>query len=74
MGNRDVFLRHDFCVARFEDVRGDRSCLFVKIVNVTKGGSTGSADASEGVKNEFAETPTRQRTTGIGLIFLEPFV
>ena len=49
--------------------------MFVKIGNVTKGGSTGSADTAEGVKNEFAEGHSRGlRTAGLGLIFLEPFV
>ena len=49
--------------------------MFVKIGNVTKGGSTGSADTAEGVKNEFAEGHSRgPRTAGLGLIFLEPFV
>jgi len=61
--------------ARFEDVTGTESCSFVKIYNVTKGGSTGSADTAEGVKNEFAEGHSRgPRTAGLGLIFLEPFV
>ena len=54
---------------------GTESCLFVKIGNVAKGGSTGSADTAEGVKNEFAEGHSRGlRTAGLGLIFLEPFV
>ena len=49
--------------------------MFVKISNVTKGGSTGSADPVEGVKNEFAEAHSRgPRTAGLGLILLESFV
>jgi len=75
MGDHDVFLRHDFCVARFEDFAGTESCLFVKIGNVPKGGSTGSADTPEGVKTSFLEDHSRgPRTAGLGLIFLEPFV
>ena len=54
---------------------GTESCLFVKIDNVTKGGSTGSVDTPEGVKDEFVEGHSRgPRTAGLGLIFLEPFV
>ena len=33
--------------------------MFVKIGNVTKGGSTGSADTVEGVKNEFVKPQPR---------------
>ena len=38
---------------------GTESCWFVKIDNVPKGGSTGSADTPEGVKN----TKTNLRKT-----------
>ena len=33
--------------------------MFVRIGNVTKGGSTGSADTVEGVKNEFVKPQPR---------------
>ena len=49
--------------------------MFVKIGNVKKGGSTGSVDTAEGVKNGFVEGHSRApRTAGLALIFLEPFV
>ena len=75
MGNRDVFLRHDFCVCSIRRLDSKtfartESCVFVKISNVTKGGSTGSADTAEGVKKQICGSHSRgPRTAGLGLFF-----
>jgi len=76
MGNRDVFLRHDFCVCLIRrHSRGQKVARLSKFYKVTKGGSTGSTDTKEGVKKRIDGSPQpRPAHRWFDLIFLEPFV